>query len=150
MRFSTFTALITLATAAMASGVSFPDHLSTYRTTHDLTPEQDSVITWAEDIVANSDTSALTDLKQACKDAFGDDEAVYILTGGSWKEDAASAKKTGRLTRRQRPECGCDSGDEWCGNGYGCKKYANNCIVDNWGGCGTLGLGTCDGQCVRV
>ncbi|KAF8246956.1 hypothetical protein K440DRAFT_644277 [Wilcoxina mikolae CBS 423.85] len=95
---------------------------SDYRASHpDLTEEQYKLLDWADDVVAKSDRSQVKALKKACKEAFGDDEAVYILTG----KDRSANRAATRLTRRERPECGCDHNDEYCGDGFGCKLTAS-------------------------
>ena len=126
MRFSTIIASVTLLAVGAAAAPSsfFVSHFANWRRTHELTPAQSSLITWAENVAATADIGAIEYLQPAFVDAFGQDDATFLLTGKDFTGRDATPEALTNLSTRA-PSCECSSNNEWCPNTFGCRKGAS-------------------------
>jgi hypothetical protein len=109
-----------------------------------LTAPQAAFLSKAAVAVTTYDTASADQLRAEAESLFTVEEVRYIGTG----KVATRTARRGDAGLQARASCTCSSADSWCTNNTACKAGQNGC--SQIGGCGWLGLYTCDGLCVNV
>lgn len=118
------------------------DRVENYRKQHTdtLSAEQSAVLDSLVSSLSSGDESALPQLKEDAIAAFGFEEAKAIAT----TLDGSPAPE-GNALRAAKPLCTCNTGDDWCSDGYKCGGRGKcNTIPDD---CGWWNAKICNGQC---